>query len=47
MEVKTASLNGNLHEEVFTKQPEEFVVEGNEHMACTLNRSIYGLKQAS
>ena len=28
-------------------QPEGFVVEGKEHLACRLKKSIYGLKQAS
>jgi hypothetical protein len=28
-------------------QPKGFVVEGKEKMRCCLNKSIYGLKQAS
>ena len=28
-------------------QPKGFVVEGKEHLACHLKKSIYGLKQAS
>ncbi|KAA0048413.1 retrotransposon protein, putative, Ty1-copia subclass [Cucumis melo var. makuwa] len=46
MDVKTTFLNGNLDEEVFMDQPEDFMVEGKEHMVCKLKRSIYGLKQA-
>ena len=47
MDVKTAFLNGELSEEIFMKQPEGFIEPGNEHLVCKLNRSIYGLKQAS
>ena len=47
MDIKTAFLNGDLHEDVYMAQPEGFVVEGKEHMCCRLKKSIYGLKQAS
>jgi hypothetical protein len=47
MDVKTAFLNGNLHETVYMAQPEGFVVNEKEKMACKLNKLIYGLKQAS
>ena len=47
MDVKTAFLNGDLKEEVYMTQPEGFVVEVKEHMACRLKKSIYGLRQAS
>jgi hypothetical protein len=47
MDVKTAFLNGNLHETVYMAQPEGFVVNEKKQMACKLNKSIYRLKQAS
>ena len=47
MDVKTAFLNGNLEENIFMSQPEGFIAQGQEQKVCKLNRSIYGLKQAS
>ena len=46
MDVKTAFLNGKLSEEVFMKQPEGFVKEGEKDLVCRLKKSIYGLKQS-
>ena len=46
MDVITAFLNGELEEVVFMKQPEGFVVQGQEHLVCRLKKSIYGLKQS-
>ncbi|KAK3125126.1 hypothetical protein QOZ80_7BG0600470 [Eleusine coracana subsp. coracana] len=47
MDVKTAFLNGNLSEDVYMTQPEGFVDPQNARKICKLQRSIYGLKQAS
>lgn len=47
MDVKTTFLNGNLDEEIYMMQPEGFIAKNQEHLVCKLQRSIYGLKQAS
>ena len=47
MDVTTTFLNSELEEELYVKQPEGFVVEGQEHLVCKLKRSLYGLKQSS
>ena len=47
MDVKTTFLNGNLEEDIYMRQPKGFIAKGQEHMVCKLQRSIYGLKQAS
>ena len=44
MDVKIAFLNGNLEEEIYMMQPEDFIAKNQEHMVCKLKRSIYGLK---
>ena len=46
MDVKTAFLNGNLVEDVYMTQPDGFL-SANPNLVCKLQRSIYGLKQAS
>ncbi|RVX12712.1 Retrovirus-related Pol polyprotein from transposon TNT 1-94 [Vitis vinifera] len=47
MDVKTAFLNGHLEETIYMVQPEGFVIKDQEQKVCKLQRSIYGLKQAS
>ena len=44
MDVKTIFLNGELNEETYMEQPAGFIIQGQEHKVCKLNRSIYGLK---
>ena len=46
IDVTTAFLNGKLEEEVYMKQPEDFIKRGEEHLVCKLQKSIYGLKQS-
>ena len=47
MDVKTAFLNGKLAEDVYMSQPEGFVDAKFPNGVCKLEKSIYGLKQAS
>ena len=47
MDVKTAFLNGYLKEELYMMQPKVFVDPEGANKVCKLQRSIYGLVQAS
>ena len=47
MDVKTAFLNGDIEEELYMMQPQGFVDPKDADNVCKLQRSIYGLKQAS
>ena len=40
-------LNGDLVDHVYMSQPTSFEEVGKENMVCKLQKSIYGLKQAS
>ena len=44
LDVKSAFLNDDLKEEVYLFHLEGFVLKGQEHIVCKLNKSIYGLK---
>ncbi|KAL0453733.1 UNVERIFIED_CONTAM: Retrovirus-related Pol polyprotein from transposon TNT 1-94 [Sesamum latifolium] len=47
MDVKTAFLNGELDEEIYMDQSEDFQEMGQKRKVCRLKYSIYGLKQSS
>jgi hypothetical protein len=47
MDVKMAFLNGDKYENVNMAQPKGFIMEEKERMGCRLQKSIYGLEQAS
>ena len=46
MDISTASLHGELAEELYMKQPEGLLEQGKEHVVCRLKHCIYGLKQS-
>ena len=46
MDVKTASLNGVVEEEVYVEQPLSFETHEKETHVCKLKKSLYDLKQA-
>jgi hypothetical protein len=46
MDVKSAFLNGYLKEEVYVRQPVEFIVAGQEGKVLRLRKALYGLRQA-
>lgn len=46
MDIKCAFLNGDLEEEVYIEQPNEFSLTDDKDMVCRLKKALYGLKQA-
>ena len=44
MDVKSASLNRYLEEELYVEQPIGYVVEGREDKVLKLKKALYGLK---
>jgi hypothetical protein len=46
MDVISAYVQGELHDEVYMKQPEMFAEEGKEEEVCKLLKPLYGLKQS-
>ena len=47
MDVKMAFLNGHIENDIYMMQPDDFVANNQEQRVCKLQKSIYGLKQAS
>ena len=47
MDIKTTFLNGSLDETIYMVQPKGFIANVQKKKVCKLQKSIYGLKQAS
>eukprot|EP00253_Pinus_taeda_P004820 PITA_04820 len=45
MDVKSAFLHGDLHEEIYMEQPIDFI-QTDSSLVCQLKKSLYGLRQA-
>ena len=46
LDVKTAFLHGDLHDDLDLHAAVGFVQKGKEKLVCKLKKSLYGLKQA-
>jgi hypothetical protein len=46
MDVRTAFLHGNLHEEIYMEQPPGYISHDHPNYVCKLVKALYGLKQS-
>ena len=44
--MKNVFLYGDLHEEIYIEQPSGLVAQGEMHMVCRLQKTLYELKQS-
>jgi hypothetical protein len=44
MDVKSTFLNGDLEEEVYVEQPEDFLLTNKKNYVFRLNKPLYGIK---
>lgn len=44
-DIQTAYLNGDLHHDIYMKQPKGHEEPGKQHLVCKLQKNLYGLKQ--
>jgi hypothetical protein len=47
LDFKIAFLNNKLHHTVYIKQPQGYVVQGQERKVCVLDGALYGLRQSA
>ncbi|KZR96863.1 Copia protein (Gag-int-pol protein), partial [Daphnia magna] len=47
LDVCTAFLYRDVEEELYVRQPEDFISTNNASLVCRLHKGLYGLKQAS
>jgi hypothetical protein len=47
LDVKTAFLNSKFHHIIYIKQPQVYIVRGQEHKVCVLDGALYGLRQSA